>query len=156
MCPVHDQHGSSVPSMMYWVSGSRSSAVGTHPDVAAGMSGVIADIARLMVGWETPNDKSELKAERKAKVAEMSRILGDGQRSLSNADRERFDSLKLDVGSIDNRISSLVNGVPDDRGRMPSTTRTRGKRDVEGRAGEQIPQCPYWAGRDRFKLERFH
>src|ERR1035441_4205125 len=44
LCPVHDQHGSSVPSMMYWVSGSRSSAVGTHPDVAAGMSGAIADI----------------------------------------------------------------------------------------------------------------
>src|SRR5689334_2475441 len=28
LCPSHDQHGSSVPSRMYWASGSRSSAVG--------------------------------------------------------------------------------------------------------------------------------
>jgi HK97 family phage major capsid protein len=89
--------------------------------------------------------KSELKTERKAKVAEMSRIIGDGQRSLSNADRERFDSLKLDVGSIDNRISSLVNGVPDDRGRMPGRTRDTGdkrnyKHDnrVTGRTAEVL------------------
>ena len=30
--------------------------VGTYPAVAGGMSGIIADIARLMVDWETPND----------------------------------------------------------------------------------------------------
>src|ERR1700760_2654557 len=42
LCPAHDQHGSSVPSRMYWASGSRSSAVGTNSRVASGMSGVIA------------------------------------------------------------------------------------------------------------------
>jgi HK97 family phage major capsid protein len=68
----------------------------------------------------------DLRAERKTKFVEMSRIIGDGSRSLSNADRERFDSLKLDVGSIDSRINSLVRDVPDDRGRMPG--RKRGKR----------------------------
>src|SRR6266404_5719326 len=63
----------------------------------------------------------DLRADRKKAMAEMSTIIARGQ--LSNADRERFDSLKLDVGSIDNRISSLVNGVPDDRGRMPGRKR---------------------------------
>src|SRR6201989_2385377 len=55
-CPAHDQHGSSVPSRMYWASGSRSSAVGTNSRTASGISGAIADIARLEVGWGTPND----------------------------------------------------------------------------------------------------
>src|SRR5271167_1067481 len=56
LCPAHDQHGSSVPSRMYWASGFRSSAVGTNSRTASGMSGVIADTARLMVGWDTPSD----------------------------------------------------------------------------------------------------
>ena len=50
LCPSHDQHGSSVPSRMYWASGSRSSAVGTNSRVASGTSGVTADMARLIVG----------------------------------------------------------------------------------------------------------
>ena len=56
LCPSHDQHGSSVPSRMYWASGSRSSAVGTNSRVASGMSGVMADMARLIVGWDTLSD----------------------------------------------------------------------------------------------------
>jgi hypothetical protein len=47
LCPSHDQHGASVPSRMYWASGSRSSAVGTNSHVASGTSGVTADMARL-------------------------------------------------------------------------------------------------------------
>jgi hypothetical protein len=38
------------------VSGSNSSAVGTNSRTASGMSGVIADITRLIVGWDTPSD----------------------------------------------------------------------------------------------------
>src|SRR5436305_6803586 len=56
LCPSHDQHGSSVPSRMYWASGSRSSAVGTNSRVASETSGVTADMARLIVGWDTPSD----------------------------------------------------------------------------------------------------
>src|SRR5262249_60661935 len=40
LVPAHDQHGSSVPSRMYWASGSRSSAVGTNSGTDSGMSGV--------------------------------------------------------------------------------------------------------------------
>src|SRR6185437_14597157 len=52
LCPAHDQHGSSVPSRMYWASGSRSSAVGTNSRTDSGMSGVIADMARVTGGGE--------------------------------------------------------------------------------------------------------
>ena len=56
LCPSHDQHGSSVPSRMYWASESRSSAVGTNSRVTSGTIGVMADMARLIVGWDTPSD----------------------------------------------------------------------------------------------------
>jgi hypothetical protein len=82
----------------------------------------------------------DLRADRKKAMAEMSTIIARGQ--LSNADRERFDSLKLTVGSIDSRISSLVNNTPDDRGRMPGRTRERkawkNDKRTEGRANEPL------------------
>src|SRR2546429_9328695 len=58
LCPSHDQHGSSVPSRMYWASGSRSSAVGTNSRVTSGTSGVMADMARLIVCWDTAKDSA--------------------------------------------------------------------------------------------------
>jgi HK97 family phage major capsid protein len=90
------------------------------------------------------NYRKELKTERKAKVAEMSRIMGDGNRQLSNADRTHFDSLKLDIDSIDARISGLTK-MPDYRGKTASTKReTRDKRSykhndrVTGRTAEVL------------------
>lgn len=51
----------------------------------------------------------KLKAQRKPKILEMHRIIGDGSRSLTNAERSKFDELKLDVESIDNRIANSGN-----------------------------------------------
>src|ERR1022692_89694 len=47
---AQDQHGSRVPSTMSWDFGSSSSAVGAVPASAFSRSGLIADIARLIVG----------------------------------------------------------------------------------------------------------
>src|SRR5215467_13216619 len=50
----HDQHGNKVPSITYCLPSRNESAVGTNLISAPTISGVIAAIARLMVGWETP------------------------------------------------------------------------------------------------------
>src|SRR5205085_7913248 len=49
-CEAHDQHGSSVPSTMYWLRSSRSSAVGTYSASTARSTGVTPVTARLIVG----------------------------------------------------------------------------------------------------------
>src|SRR6266536_2791196 len=51
---AHDQHGSKVPSTMNCRLPSRSSAAGMYSRRACTSSGVIADMARLIVGCETP------------------------------------------------------------------------------------------------------
>src|SRR5689334_23152329 len=51
----------------------------------------------------------ELKTQRKAAVSEMSRIMGDGQRTLTPNERNRFDNLRLDIEGIDTRISQVKN-----------------------------------------------
>src|ERR1039457_921017 len=54
-CEAHDQQGSSVPSTMYCVRPSRSSATGTYSLSTLPSNGVTPVIARLIVGWETPH-----------------------------------------------------------------------------------------------------
>ena len=54
-CEAHDQQGSSVPSTMYCVRPSRSSATGTYTLSTLPSNGVTPVIARLIVGWETPH-----------------------------------------------------------------------------------------------------
>ncbi len=44
---------------------------------------------------------AELKAQRKAKVAEMSRLMGDGSRHLTSREREDFDNATADVERAD-------------------------------------------------------
>src|SRR5258708_11446615 len=51
---AHDQQGSRVPSTMYCVSRSRSSAVGIYPSSAFPINGVNLVMARLIVDWDTP------------------------------------------------------------------------------------------------------
>src|SRR6266542_6969666 len=48
-CEAHDQQGSRVPSTMYWVPSSNSSAVGTYPASTVPSTGVTPVIARLIV-----------------------------------------------------------------------------------------------------------
>jgi hypothetical protein len=43
---------------MYWVRGSRSSATGTASASTCPSTGVMAVTARLIVGWDTPNDSA--------------------------------------------------------------------------------------------------
>src|SRR5918997_5754311 len=52
-CEAHDQHGSRVPSTMYWILSLSSSAVGTYFLRTFSSSGVIPVIARLIVDWDT-------------------------------------------------------------------------------------------------------
>jgi hypothetical protein len=49
-CLRHDQQGSRVPSQMYCVPGSRSSAVGTNGASTIASREVIRELPRLMVG----------------------------------------------------------------------------------------------------------
>src|SRR6266542_6062621 len=48
-CEAHDQQGSRVPSTMYWLRSSRSSAVGTYSASTAPSTGVTPVTARLIV-----------------------------------------------------------------------------------------------------------
>lgn len=71
------------------------------------------------------NYKNELKASRKSKMTEMTRMMGDGARSLTGAERARFDNLAADVASIDTRLAGLKNE------RAYSTIGKRGKQSDE-------------------------
>ena len=64
---------------------------------------------------------AELKAQRKAAVAAMGRIMGDGQRSLTRTERAQFDSQRAKVQSCDNRISQLKYENTDTRGKRGSS-----------------------------------
>jgi HK97 family phage major capsid protein len=70
----------------------------------------------------------ELKADRKVKVAEMARIVGDGARVLSRSERERFDDLKYEVDGIDTQIAGVKVSRLDTRG---DTGRKRGKTEAD-------------------------
>lgn len=78
----------------------------------------------------------ELKADRRAKVAEMSRIMGDGNRRLTTAERQRFDTLKLDVDDISNRIASTKS----ERFDMPGRSVGKGKSRVTGNETSLTPR----------------
>lgn len=68
----------------------------------------------------------ELTAKRKKHVAEMGRLV-NGDRSLSPAERERFDDLRRAVESIDTRLTGLKYEKTDTRG-------VTGDRSAEDRA----------------------
>lgn len=78
---------------------------------------------------------NELKADRKAKVAEMGRLVGDNRR-LTTAERQRFDELKLDVEEIDARIASAKVGFTD----MPGRSVGKGKKRVTGHEQTLTPR----------------
>ncbi len=59
---------------------------------------------------------AELKAQRKAKVAEMSRLIGDGSRHLTSRECEDFDNAKADVERADQDFRELAAAAgPDPR-----------------------------------------
>jgi len=78
----------------------------------------------------------ELRAQRKQKVAEMSRIMGDGNRRLTPTDRSRFDNLKLDVDEIDARVAS----AKAERFDMPGRAVGKGKKRVTGNERTLTPR----------------
>jgi HK97 family phage major capsid protein len=72
----------------------------------------------------------------------MSRIMGDGHNSLSKVERARFDDLKADIESIDNRIAGADVNIPDvNANRRPGMSKKLAKRaaNIQGKPNEAIP-----------------
>jgi HK97 family phage major capsid protein len=81
----------------------------------------------------------ELKARRKAKVAEMSRVLGDGHGSFPRLERERFDDLKADIDGLDARIAGTKGtDLRGEMGGIPGRKPWKGDKRIEGRAYEPL------------------
>lgn len=78
--------------------------------------------------------KKELKAQYRAKSRRMAELIAHGNATIR--DREEASDLKRDLDSIDNKLAGLKNEKSDTRGVTPGNK--RGKRNIEGGAGEQI------------------
>jgi hypothetical protein len=79
--------------------------------------------------------KQELKSQYRAKTRRMAELTSlMSERKLTTREREEFSELRQACDSIDNKLAGLDS--PDYRG--VTAPGNRGKRDIEGRAGEQI------------------